>query len=207
MNEIALANFYRVLNNEDRFPKEHELAEAAIAAKDELNALRSAPLANETAQEDGQVPFKCCLTGYTLPKGMRRCSVMCYPIDWGTEADAPKATMPAKGLEPRGCPTPGACVCPAPVSAIDCEGAAREIVSMFIAYGTGKVGEDIAKVAAIVRKHSGQREGWLAELREAMVPVFEAADFGSREQSPPGYWDADIDRVKAMLAAAPEVKL
>lgn len=40
MNEIALANFYRVLNNEDRFPKEHELAEAAIAAKEELNALR-----------------------------------------------------------------------------------------------------------------------------------------------------------------------
>lgn len=43
MNEIALANFYRVLNDVDRFPKEHELAEAAIAAKDELNALRSAP--------------------------------------------------------------------------------------------------------------------------------------------------------------------
>lgn len=41
MNEIALANFYRALNNADRFPKEHELAEAAIAAKDELNALRS----------------------------------------------------------------------------------------------------------------------------------------------------------------------
>lgn len=43
MNEIALANFYRVLNDADRFPQEHELAEAAIAAKDELNALR-APL-------------------------------------------------------------------------------------------------------------------------------------------------------------------
>lgn len=55
MNEIALANFYRVLNNEDRFPTEHELAEAAIAAKDELNSLR-APLPEARGAEDETVP-------------------------------------------------------------------------------------------------------------------------------------------------------
>lgn len=43
MNEISLANFFRVLNQADRFPTEKELADAAIAAKDELNALRRSP--------------------------------------------------------------------------------------------------------------------------------------------------------------------
>lgn len=25
--------------------------------------------------------YKCCLTGYTIPVGQRRCSVLCYPVE------------------------------------------------------------------------------------------------------------------------------
>lgn len=62
MNEIALANFYRALNNEDRFPKEHELAEAAIAAKYELNALRAhpAPRLDTQAAEVDELAQEIC---------------------------------------------------------------------------------------------------------------------------------------------------
>jgi len=41
MDEVALARFYRALNNPDRFPMERELCDAAIGAKVELNMLRN----------------------------------------------------------------------------------------------------------------------------------------------------------------------
>lgn len=64
MNEIALANFFRVLNDADRFPTEKELAEAAIAAKDELNALRPVPRLDTQAEAAAR---EICLVHSTNP--------------------------------------------------------------------------------------------------------------------------------------------